>query len=59
MKNSKFIRAGAGMPVTDYATAAVEMLGDNTDPKAQDVYAALDMPFANLVWRLHSAFSKQ
>ncbi|HWX01829.1 isochorismatase family protein [Collimonas sp.] len=51
--------AGAGVPVTDYATAAVEMLRDNTDPKAQDVYAALDMPFANLVWQLHSAFSKQ
>ncbi|WP_211441313.1 isochorismatase family protein [Collimonas humicola] len=51
--------AGAGVPVTDYATAAVEMLRDNTDPKAQDVYAALDMPFANLVWQLHSAFSNK
>jgi nicotinamidase-related amidase len=51
--------AGAGVPVTDYATAAVEMLRDNADPKAQDVYAALDMPFATLVWQLHSAFSKK
>lgn len=49
--------ATAGVPVTDYATAGVELLRDNTDPKAQDVYGALDMPFATLVWQLNSAAS--
>lgn len=43
---------GAGVPVTDYATAVVEMLGDNTDPKANDVYGALDMAFSTLVWQM-------
>lgn len=50
--------AGAGIPVTDYATAGVEMLHGNTDPKAQEVYADLDMPFATLVWQMKSAASK-
>lgn len=44
--------AGACVPVTDYATAVVEMLGDNTDPKANEVYAALDMAFSTLVWQM-------
>ncbi|PVZ88039.1 isochorismatase [Serratia sp. S1B] len=42
----------AGIPLTDYAAAGVELLGSNTDPKAQDVYNALDIPFATLVWQL-------
>jgi len=50
---------GAGIPVTDYATAAVEMLRSNTDPKAQAVYSDLDMPFATLVWQIQSGFSKK
>ncbi|MFM0094324.1 isochorismatase family protein [Paraburkholderia nemoris] len=50
--------AGAGIPVTDYATAGVEMLHGNDDPKAQQVYADLDMPFANLVWQLKNASRK-
>ncbi|MFB9125891.1 isochorismatase family protein [Paraburkholderia dipogonis] len=50
--------AGVGIPVTDYATAGVEMLGSNTDPKAQAVYADLDMPFANLVWQFKNAGGK-
>jgi nicotinamidase-related amidase len=50
--------AGAGIPVTDYATAGVEMLHGNTDPKAQEVYADLDMPFATLVWQMKSASGK-
>ncbi|SAL52479.1 isochorismatase hydrolase [Caballeronia udeis] len=50
--------AGAGIPVTDYATAGVEMLHGNDDPKAQQVYADLDMPFANLVWQLKNASGK-
>ena len=50
--------AGAGIPVMDYASVAVEMLGDNSDPKANDVYGALDMPFATLVWQVTSAPKK-
>ena len=50
--------AGAGIPVMDYASVAVEMLGDNADPKAHDVYGALDMPFATLVWQVTSSVKK-
>jgi nicotinamidase-related amidase len=49
---------GAGVPVTDYATAAVEMLGSNTDPQANEIYGFIDMPFASLVWQLQDAFKK-
>ena len=48
----------AGVIVTDYATVAVEMLKDNASPKAGDLYAALDMPFANLVGQLAQGFAK-
>ncbi len=48
----------AGVVVTDYATAVVEMLKDNADPKAHDVYAALDIPFATLTGQLHGVFTK-
>jgi len=48
----------AGVIVTDYATAAVEMLKDNASPKAGELYAALDMPFAGLVGQLAGAFAK-
>jgi nicotinamidase-related amidase len=48
----------AGVIVTDYATAAVEMLKDNASPKAGELYAALDMPFAGLVGQLAEAFAK-
>lgn len=51
--------AGAGIPVMDYASVAVEMLGDNNDPKAQEVYGALDMPFATLVWQVTSSAAKK
>ncbi len=51
--------AGAGIPVMDYASVAVEMLGDNNDPKAHDVYGALDMPFATLVWQVTSSAAKK
>ncbi|MBV8619373.1 MAG: isochorismatase family protein [Curvibacter sp.] len=47
--------AGAGIPVMDYASVAVEMLGDNNDPKAGEVYGALDMAFATLVWQVGHA----
>src|ERR1043165_36399 len=48
----------AGVIVIDYSTVAVEMLKDNASPKAGDVYAALDMPFAVLVGQLAGAFAK-
>lgn len=48
----------AGVIVTDYATVAVEMLKDNASPKAVDLYAAIDMPFAGLVGQLAAAFAK-
>ena len=49
----------AGVIVTDYAAVAVEMLKDNASPKAGDLYAALDMPFAGLVGQLAEAFVKK
>ncbi|WP_421215840.1 isochorismatase family protein [Aeromonas jandaei] len=49
---------GAGIPVTDYASAAVEMLRSNVDHKAHDVYSALDMPFATLVWQMQEGAKK-
>jgi nicotinamidase-related amidase len=48
----------AGVIVADYATVAVEILKDNASPKASDLYAALDMPFAGLVGQLAGAFTK-
>ena len=47
----------AGVVVTDYSTVAVEMLKDNASPRAGDLYAALDMPFAVLVGQLAGAFA--
>lgn len=49
----------AGVIVTDYSTAVVEMLRDNAGPKAGAVYGALDMPFAGLVGQLAGAFAKR
>ncbi len=48
----------AGVIVIDYSTVAVEILKDNASPKAGDVYAALDMPFAVLVGQFAAAFAK-
>ena len=48
----------AGVVVTDYATVAVEMLKDNADPHAMDVYGALDIPFATLVGPMFGAYAK-
>jgi nicotinamidase-related amidase len=49
----------AGVIVIDYATVAVEILKDNASPKAGDLYAALDMPFAGLVGQLAVAFANK
>src|SRR5467141_2377862 len=48
----------AGVIVSDYSTVAVEMLKDNASPKAGELYAALDMPFAGLIGQLAGAFAK-
>jgi nicotinamidase-related amidase len=48
----------AGVTPIDYATAIVEILSDNADPLAGEVYAALDMPFAVLVGQIAQALTK-
>ena len=48
----------AGVVPIDYSTAMVEILADNADPIANDVYAALDMPFAVLVGQIASALTR-
>lgn len=45
----------SGIPLTDYASASVELLGDNADPKAGEVYGAMNMSFANIVWQLNNS----
>jgi nicotinamidase-related amidase len=47
-----------GIEVTDYATSMVEIMADNADPAALDVYAALDMPFATLMGQVAASFGK-
>jgi nicotinamidase-related amidase len=44
-----FRLAALGIEVSDYATVIVEIMADNADPRVNDVYAALDMPFATLM----------
>jgi hypothetical protein len=44
-----------GIEVSDYATVMVEIMADNADPKANDLYAALDMPFATLMAQVATA----
>ncbi len=44
-----------GIEVSDYATLMVEIMADNADAVANDVYAALDMPFATLMGQVASA----
>jgi len=48
----------AGVIPIDYSSAVVEILADNADPLAGDVYGALDMPFAVLVGQLAAAYDK-
>jgi nicotinamidase-related amidase len=49
----------AGAIVTGYATTMVEILRDNASPLANDVYAALDMPFATLVGQIFAGNTKR
>jgi hypothetical protein len=44
--------------VPDYATLMVEIMADNADPRANDVYAVLDMPFATLMGQVAAGFAK-
>lgn len=47
----------AGVIPVGYSNVAVEMLADNAAPEAEAVYAALGMPFADLVYGLKQYFS--
>jgi nicotinamidase-related amidase len=47
--------ATLGIEVSDYATMMVEIMADNADPLANDVYAAMDMPFATLMGQVAAA----
>jgi hypothetical protein len=47
-----------GIEVSDYATLMVEVMADNADPRAGEVYAALDMPFATLMGQVAKGFGK-
>lgn len=46
-----------GIEVSDYATMMVEIMANNADPRANDVYAALDMPFATLMGQVATALA--
>jgi nicotinamidase-related amidase len=47
-----------GIEVSDYASLIVEILANNADPKASEVYAALDMPFATLMGQVAAGYRK-
>jgi nicotinamidase-related amidase len=47
-----------GIEVSDYATVMIEIMADNGDPKATEVYAALDMPFATLMGQVAAGLAK-
>jgi nicotinamidase-related amidase len=47
-----------GIEVSDYATVMVEVMADNADATANEVYAALDMPFATLLGEVATGWAK-
>ncbi|MGB6977161.1 MAG: isochorismatase family protein [Gammaproteobacteria bacterium] len=49
----------AGVKTVGYSNVVVEMLKDNANPLAMEVYTGLDMPFASLVNGLNQYFSKK
>ncbi len=49
----------AGVKVVGYSNVIVEILKDNADPLAAEVYTYLDMPFTSLVNGLNQYFSKK
>jgi nicotinamidase-related amidase len=48
-----------GIEVSDYATLMVEIMADNADPEANDLYAAIDMPFATLMGQVAAGLMGQ
>jgi hypothetical protein len=48
----------AGVIISDYATLMMEILRDNAHPEAGAVYAAVAMPWANLVGQIAQAYGK-
>ncbi len=49
----------AGVKTVGYSNVIVEMLKDNANPLAMEIYSGLDMPFAGLVLGLNQYFSKK
>ena len=49
----------AGVKTVGYSNVIVEMLKDNANPLASEVYSGLEMPFAGLVLGLNQYFSKK
>ncbi len=49
----------AGVKTVGYSNVIVEMLKDNANPLAIEIYSSLDMPFAGLVLGLNQYFSKK
>jgi len=47
----------AGVITTDYCSAMIEILADNADPLARDVYGALGMPFGTLVGQIAEVYA--
>jgi nicotinamidase-related amidase len=47
-----------GIEVSDYATLMVEIMADNADPVSNDLYAAIEMPFAVLMGQVAEALTK-
>jgi hypothetical protein len=48
----------AGVTLSDYATLMVEILKDDAQPEARDVYGAMDMGWAKLVGQIAQAYGK-
>jgi nicotinamidase-related amidase len=53
-----FRLAQAGVKLGDYASLMCELLADNADPLAPEVYEAIDMPFVPLMRQLAQAWRK-
>lgn len=49
----------AGVKTVGYSNVIVEMLKDNANPLATEIYSVLNMPFAGLVFELNQYFSKK
>jgi nicotinamidase-related amidase len=49
----------AGVKLGDYASLMCELLADNADPLAPEVYGAIDMPFVPLMQQLAQAWKRE